>query len=165
MKPLVLFAALLCSLTTLAQLPSGVKDEGEVRFNHIKLNLTAIPFNNYGVQYERVLKKRRSVALSVRFMPESKLPFLSAIKKAVADEDPELQRTVDRLRMSNFAITPEYRFYLGKGYGRGFYIAPFYRFSSFKTNNILISYDSDIILGNQETISLSGDLKSHTGGI
>lgn len=86
------------------------------------------------------------------------------IKKAVAAEDPELERTIDKLRISNFAITPEYRFYFGKGYGRGFYIAPFYRFVKFKSNNIIITYQGDI-LGNEESINLSGDLSSNTGGL
>lgn len=147
-----------------AQLPSGVENDFEARFNHIKINLTSIPLNNYSIQYERVLNKKSSIGFSFRFMPESKLPFRKLIRDAVADQDPELQRTVEQLRISNFAFTPEYRFYIGKGFGRGFYIAPFYRFAHFKSNNILITYTADI-LGNEETINLSGDLTANTGGI
>jgi hypothetical protein len=152
------------SVQTLAQLPDGVTDNGEIKFNHIKVNLPGLFINNYSLQYERVLNKKSGMALSFRFMPENKLPFQSAIKKAVANQDAELQRTVDRLRISNFAITPEYRFYLGQGYGRGFYIAPFYRYAKFKSNNILITYTADF-LGNEENVNLSGDLSSHTFGL
>lgn len=148
----------------LAQLPSGVEDDGGVQFNHVKVNLTALPFNNYSLQYERVLDKKSAVAFSIRFMPESKVPFQGAIKKTVAAQSDELQTTVDRLRVSHFAITPEYRLYFGKGYGRGFYIAPFYRYAKFKSNNILITYNSDIF-GKQDNINLSGELSSHTAGI
>lgn len=163
MKYILSIAVVLCSVTINAQ-PSGVEDNNAVNFNQIKLNLTAIPFNNYSVQYERIISKKGSFAISLRYMPESKLPFQSLIRKSVIDEDPELQRTMEKLRISNFAITPEYRFYLGKGYGHGFYVSPFYRYAMFKSNNILINYTNDI-LGNEETVNLSGDLNSHTFGI
>ena len=132
--------------------------------NRLKLNLTAIPLNNYALQYECVLNRKSSVAISFRLMPEGKLPFQSQIKRLVADEDVSVQKTVDQLRISNFAITPEYRFYFGKVFAKGFYIAPFYRYASFKSNNIFISYEADLP-GTDESINLSGDLQSHTGGL
>lgn len=132
--------------------------------NRLKLNLTAIPLNNYMLQYERVLTRKSAVAISFRLMPESKLPFQSQIKRLVADEDVSIQKTVDQLRMSNYAITPEYRFYFGKGTAKGFYIAPFYRYASFEATNAFITYQADLP-GTEESINLSGDLKSHTGGL
>jgi hypothetical protein len=132
--------------------------------NIVKLNFPGLFINNYSLQYERILTRKSSVALSFRFMPEGKIPLQSRFKEMLADEDPELQKTVDRLRISNIAITPEYRLYLGKGHGRGFYIAPFYRYAKFKSNNIIITYDGDI-LGTQEEVNLSGDLSSHTFGV
>ena len=164
MKYITTILLMFTVLTTAAQLPDGVEDHGDVKFNHIKLNLTSIPFNNYSVQYERVLTKKSSVGLSFRIMPESKIPLSGTFKSMVAEGDAEIERTIDKLRISNFAITPEYRFYLGRGYGHGFYIAPFYRYARFRSNNVIITYDSDII-GTDETINLSGTLSSHTGGI
>lgn len=160
------FGILIFSVLSLCGYCQGSASENETayKFNKIKLNLTAIPLNNYALQYERVLSKKSSVALSFRLMPESKIPFQSKIKEMVADEDASIQKTVDQLRISNFAVTPEYRFYFGKGHGRGFYIAPFYRYATFESNNIVIAYTADL-LNTQETITLSGELSSNTGGV
>lgn len=143
---------------------SSEDDQSSSYANRLKLNLTSIPLNNYSLQYERVLSRKSALAISFRLMPEGKIPFQSQIKKLVADEDASVKETVDKLRISNFAITPEYRFYFGKGNATGFYIAPFYRYASFETNNIFITYQADL-LGTEESINLSGDLKSHTAGI
>jgi hypothetical protein len=65
--------------------------------------------------------------------------------------------------MNNFAITPEVRFYLSKkGYGHGFYLAPFYRFAKYKTSTLSFDYEGASTSG---TINLSGDLTTHTGGL
>jgi hypothetical protein len=64
--------------------------------------------------------------------------------------------------LSNIAITPEVRFYLGKGNGRGFYIAPFYRYARYKTNTLPFDYEG---AGTSGTINLSGTLTSNTGGL
>ena len=127
--------------------------------NLVKINLTAIALKNYSVQYERILSKPVSLALSYRIMPTSKLPFANAISDAIGDDDPDAKKTIENLRMGNFAITPEVRFYLGKGYGKGFYIALFYRYASFTINHMPFDYD------NNNSLDLSGKLTSNTGGI
>jgi hypothetical protein len=52
--------------------------------------------------------------------------------------------------------------YLGKGHGRGFYIAPFYRVARYKTNTLSFDYQG---AGTSGTINLSGTLTSNTAGI
>lgn len=132
--------------------------------NLVKLNLTAIILKNYSIQYERVLSKPISVAVSFRLMPSTSIPFKDIILEEVGDDDPDTKEVIENLKVSNFAITPEVRFYVGrKGYGRGFYIAPFYRFASFKTNNLIFDFQNS---ANQESnISLSGTVTAHTGGL
>lgn len=94
--------------------------------NIFKVNLTALVLNNYMGQYERVLGKRVSVAISYRTMPESSVPFKSFILNQIDDPEGDAEEILNNLKLSNYAITPEIRFYMGKkGYGRGFYIAPF----------------------------------------
>ena len=61
--------------------------------------------------------------------------------------------------MGNYAITPEARFYLGKGYGKGLYIAVFYRHASYTIDHLPIDYDND------HSLALSGKLTANTGGI
>lgn len=132
--------------------------------NLIKLNLTGVPIRNYSIQYERVISKVISVGLSYRNMPEGNLPFKKQILNSIDDTDTEAKHTVNSFKLSNYAITPEIRFYVGKkGYGRGFYIAPFYRNAGYQGKDFEVEYtdENDI----DQTISLSGDIKSNTFGI
>ena len=131
-------------------------------FNFIKLNLTGILLKNYSLQYERVLNRKISVALQYRIMPETSIPFKSSFLKAVGD-DPDTKKIIDDFKMSNFSITPEIRFYLNKkGYGRGFYIAPFYRYASFTSNNFNVFYNDDNNV--EQSVKMSGKLTTNTGG-
>lgn len=132
--------------------------------NFIKTNVTGIPLKNYSLQYERILNRKFSVAVQYRYMPTTTIPFQKIILKAVGDEDPDTKKIIKDFRLSNYAITPEVRFYVGKkGYGRGFYIAPFYRYASFTTNdlNVFYSDENDV----ESSIKLSGKLNTSTGGI
>lgn len=132
--------------------------------NLVKLDLTSLLLRNYSVQYERVLSKRVSVAISYRKMPEGNIPFQSQVLNSIDQDDNETREIVENFRLSNYAITPEIRFYLGKkGYGRGFYIAPFYRNAAYNGNNFKFTYETDEM--QEQSITLSGDVKSNTFGI
>jgi hypothetical protein len=165
-KHATLLAVLCLSLTQLkAQtVPSSdepKKKHGQV--NLVKLNLTALVLKNYSLQYERTLNRKVSVAVAFRTMPSTTLPFKNAIVKQVGDDDPDTKNTIETFELSNFAITPEIRFYLSKkGYGRGFYLAPFYRYASFKTSTLNFDYEG---AGTSGTISLSGKLTANTAGL
>lgn len=132
--------------------------------NFIKLNLTGILLKNYSLQYERVLNRKISVALQYRIMPETGIPFKSTILKLVGDEDPDTKKIIEDFKMSNYAITPEVRLYLSrKGFGRGFYIAPFYRYASFTSNDFNVFYTDDNNV--EQSIKMSGKLTTNTGGL
>jgi hypothetical protein len=132
--------------------------------NFIKTNITGILIRNYSLQYERTLSKTISLSLAFRVMPSGALPFKSTILNIVGNDDPNTKKTIEDFKLSNTAITPEIRFYLSKkGYGRGFYIAPFYRHANFKSNDIDFFYNDST--GTEQTVRLSGKLSSNTGGI
>lgn len=133
------------------------------KLNYVKLNLTSLAVKNIGLQYERILTRRTSVALSGRFMPGTSLPFKSFLVDKISDGDTETEKILNGLRMSNYAITPEVKFTLGKGYGQGFYISLFYRYSNFDITGFPVEYDSD--LGHEKSIDVTGNLKAHTGGV
>jgi hypothetical protein len=130
--------------------------------NFVKINLTSIALKNYSLQYERVLNKKISALVAFRTMPSTTLPFKDQILKAVDDGDATTKNTIENFHLSNIAITPEIRFYLGKGNGHGFYIAPFYRYAKYKTNALPFDYEGASTSG---TINLSGTLTSNTGGL
>ena len=139
-------------------------NSGEHKMNIVKVNLMAIALKNYSFQYERVINKRISVALGLRTMPSTGLPFTTAFNNIVGSGDPQVSQTINDLKIGNFAITPEVRFYLNKkGFGRGFYIAPYYRFAKFTSSEVPIEYETSPITTN--TIKLKGDIATHTGGL
>lgn len=139
------------------------KPEG-TKMNNIKLNVLPLAIKNFSLQYERVITKRFSAAVGLRFMPNSGLPIKNTFIDLVGAADPNAAATIDNLKVSNFAITPEARFYVGKkGYGRGFYIAPYYRFAVFKSAEVPITYENSAAQSN--TIKLNGKITTHTGGL
>jgi hypothetical protein len=50
-----------------------------------------------------------------------------------------------------------------KGYGRGFYIAPFFRNANYAGGNLLFNYNDDNDV--EQSITLSGDIKANTVGL
>ena len=161
-KPLLL-AALLVPATLLAQdkdIENAVNHPEKENF--LKVNITSLPLKNYQLQYEHVLTRKLSVALGARLMLSTGIPLKSLVLDAVG-EDQDTRDIIEKSRISNVAITPELRIYLGKGYGKGFYIAPFYRYTNFSTNSITLTYSST--LGPERTVSMSGTMNSHSGGV
>ncbi|MBO9593509.1 MAG: DUF3575 domain-containing protein [Niabella sp.] len=158
-KPLLFalfFAAL--SLHAMAQ-----DTATRIRFNNIKTNLTSIPLKNFSLQYERILSKHFSAAVSGRLMPERTLPFKRLIISAI-DETGVTKDLIEKIHVSNWAITPELRFYPGKkGYGQGWYIALFYRYAQFTSNDLTVHYAD--YGGTDGSVQLSGKLVSNTGGL
>lgn len=141
------------------------KESYDRRKSILKINITSPILKNYALQYEYIVKRSFSLALSARVMPAARFPLGSTIKRQFVDVDNELLNDAfSDFRFSNFAITPEARFYLGKkGYGQGFYIAPYYRFATYKIHNTVFDYDADD--GETYNLNVSGNLTSHTGGI
>jgi hypothetical protein len=150
---------LLSAATLLAQEPGS---------NIFKLNLGALPLKNISVQYEHILSKKFSVALGGRYMPKTDLPFNDLLENVFFTDD-ETYRQISPMRLMNYAITPEFRYYFGKGYGRGFYIAPFARYAYHKGSTIF-SYDVDYTLNGiryqfTDYIPAEGNFTTITGGI
>lgn len=144
---------------------SGVNTvKQQIPLNLIKINLAALLFKSYSIQYERVLNRKFSIAVQYIMMPETGIPFKSTVLKLVGDDDPDTKKIIEDFKMSNFAITPEVRLYLSrKGYGRGFYIAPFYRYASFTSSALNVFYTDDN--SEEQSLKLSGKLTGNTFGL
>lgn len=109
--------------------------------NFVKINLTNLALKDYSLQYERALSKRISIAMTGQLMPERGIPSL-LYNFFDKDEADDIRQELEGLRISSNSLTPEVRFYLGKrGYGRGFYIAPFGRVSKFVVDNFNFSVE------------------------
>nr|MBP6365337.1 hypothetical protein [Bacteroidales bacterium] len=63
-KLLAVTALILCSVFTVR-----AQESAKPQMNFVKFNLTSLLLKNYSLQYERVLSKSISAAVSFRFMP------------------------------------------------------------------------------------------------
>lgn len=137
--------------------------------NVFKVNLTGLPFRNFGFQYERMLSRKSSFNLGIRYMPNGSIPMLSMLETTI--NDATAYSTLSAAALNGFAITPEFRVYLGKKGGpRGFYLAPFARYTTFNASlpTVEFTYEStenDQTFIKTRTIDMSGSLSGVTGGL
>lgn len=122
----------------------------------VKANMTGLAFESYGFYAERMLSRRLSLQIGYSFRAESKLPFVSSWGK-------EIEQIADA-RAGYQMITPELRIYLGKGYGRGFYLSPYYRYESYNVSGIHFDF-ANTANAEIKNLAFSGTMKSHGFGI
>jgi hypothetical protein len=152
--------AVFCSQIANAQ---KTNDEATLpKKNIIKLNLSSLIFSNFSLQYERVLTRKSSIALGLSVMPKTGLPFAKTLKDKYGSNS-DAARAIDETRLSNFSITPEYRFYLGKkGAPTGFYVAPFVRYNHLNFNQFYRFTPSD---NKQHVANIVGSINNIGGGL
>lgn len=155
----------ICLTTTTAQTRQATESEKTfMEVNLVKINFAAFYANTFSVQYERAVAKKISFGLGLRLMPESRLPLKSVIKDLVNDDD--AWKHFENLKVSNFALTPEVRFYMGKSVFKGFYIAPFARYASYRAKTLFkFNYEHPIEGIIEDTIPLDGKVAAFTGGV
>ena len=136
--------------------------EYQAKKNIVKLSLTSLAFRNIHLQYERVLNKRISVSLSFSTIFEGEIPLLGSVESSINDA-----RSFDKIKdvsLSYYSVTPEVRFYLGKkGFGKGFYLAPFYRNSKLTLDGVSFEYENDA--SGTSTIKAKGSISGNTVGL
>jgi hypothetical protein len=156
---------LLCLTASTSAFAQYMDDETEVpvTMNIVKLNASDMLMRNFTFQYERVINKKISVALALRGMPNGKIPLSSALLNASGLGLASGFTPLNKIKVNGFAITPEVRFYVGKkGYGQGFYLAPFYRYSQAQLKEISIDYD---LTSGEKLIKLNGKSSVNMGGL
>ena len=141
----------------------------EEKKNIVKTNFTAFAFRNINITYERSFTKMFSANVSFSTMPSGEVPFL---KNFLSDEDYD---ELGLLNLSSFAFTLEPRIYLGKGYGKGFYLAPYYRNSSFKAENFIYNFELEKYIETEDgygdytyeeiPLNTSGKIKANSFGL
>lgn len=162
MKFCVLTTCLLFSASLMAQRVMKERDTyGE--WNVIKMNLSALATGTFSLQYERALNNHVSVALGAKFRPSAGLPFKSTIKSFLdtLSEGPGID-FVNNAKVGGYALTPELRFYLGKGAMHGFYIAPFFRYEHNNLNSWRYTFKS---INETIVIDFTGNQNGIGGGI
>ncbi|TXF79326.1 DUF3575 domain-containing protein [Chryseobacterium sp.] len=157
MKKLILFAVLLFSQHGFAQ-DSATVEVKQVS-NIIKTNVAGYFMRNYNLTYERIISKRISIAGGFGIIGNGKIPFESSFNNndALISADAEIKG-------SNFTIEP--RIYLGKGFGQGFYLAPYFRYSTFEVNNIVYDFRGTYSgFAYDFPLNFSGKVSGASGGL
>lgn len=144
----------------------AVKDSVKKSYlkNNIKFNLSALAFNNYSLTYERSLTPKISFSFGYRYMPTTNMantPLAKKIVKYVDGDESDIKDELENIVISGNAITPEFRFYMGRKRGaRGFYASIYGRFASYK-------YDYDFTYSTDNSdynIPLKGEAKIFGAG-
>ena len=155
MRKLLLGTLFLLSLSMNAQ------EDDTQRRNIIKTNVTAFAFKNFQLNYERVFTKTFSLSVSYGMIPEGKLPFSSLLPN-----DSEVN--LEEVELGGSNATLETRFYLGKkGYGHGFYLAPYYRYSTYKVSNFTETIDMETngVVYDTVDVTFKGNSSAHSAGL
>ncbi len=126
--------------------------------NITKVNLSSFATKGFNVQYERQVSKRLTVAMGYGSIPYDDIAFKNVIEQYTNNADVQ----VGSFQLGTSILTPELRYYVGKkGAFRGFYFAPYGRFSTYKMQ-VPIEYSSGI---SNRTALFNGEIKNSTGGI
>ncbi len=131
-KKISFILLLFVSFSGFSQIGNGSKDI-------LKWNITGVAFNNINLQYERLITKRISLIIGAGYIIEGEIPYIKTLKES----DIQIPDELLIAKMSGLLFNLESRFYLGQGYGQGFYISPYYRYSEFNINNIIFEYDNN----------------------
>lgn len=150
MKKILFSTLVLAGMFANAQTAEENKVE---RPNIVKSNVTAYAFRNFSLNYERILNKRFSVGISGSTLAKGKIPYISSFN---------IDKDFESAQLMGTQFTFEPRFYVGRGYGEGFYIAPYYRYSSFRVSDINYTFDYNNV---KTPVEFSGSAKAHSGGV
>ncbi len=132
--------------------------------NMAKVNLSAFAGKGFGLQYERQVGKRITVALGYSAIPASSIAFKSFIENQI-NNDQAKAAVVD---IKNFSLgtsifTPEARYYFGRdGSFHGLYLAPYVRFGHYNLEGP-ITYTTST--GARRDVFFNGSLNATTGGL
>lgn len=139
---------------------SEVSSVPEDKMNIIKTNITGYAFRNINLSYERSINRWFAINVGFGTVAEGKVPFMNAF---LSEEDEKDFQNL-KIKATNFTIEP--RFYIGQGYGKGFYFAPYYRYSKVSTNTFDYTYDYTAF-GTTIPIPLKGlgDASGNSGGL
>ncbi|MDY3521565.1 DUF3575 domain-containing protein [Riemerella anatipestifer] len=156
MKKLFMLSTLVASSVMFSQ-GNMVKTEETPtieKMNILKTNVTGLLFRNFNITYERPINKWFSVTGGLNLVPKGSVPYARQFN---------LDESINDAKMSTTAFTLEGRFYLGKGYGKGFYLAPYYRYTNVNVSNITVNIEDQ---NNQNIpVNVQGKMNAHSAGL
>lgn len=132
-----------------------------------KINAPSLIVSTFSFQYEFFPVDFMSISLGYKFTPNRGMVFEDQVidiieeSSGYADLKSPGERFFRDFEFKGNAFTPEVRFYLGQGYGKGFYLGPFLRFDNYKFNS---NYEFSP-LGDEYFIDFDGKYKGFGYGL
>ncbi|MFA5619733.1 MAG: DUF3575 domain-containing protein [Weeksellaceae bacterium] len=117
----------------------------------LRVNLPSFFLKSYAFQYEFFPTRSMSLGVGYKFTPERGMVFKDKVIEIIEDAN-DLEdlsspagKFFEKFKFKGNTWTPELRFYLGHGYGKGFYLGPMLRFDNYdiESEYLLITADRD----------------------
>ena len=132
------------------------KQDGE---NMAKINISAFILKGFGVQYERKIGQRTTLALGYSAIPTSTVAFKSFYDKQIDNA----RVNIEDFKIGTSIFTPELKYYFGnKGAFHGFYLSTYVRISHYNIEGP-VKYNSSTNV--ERTAIFSGSINSISGGL
>ncbi len=137
--------------------------------NLIKLNITNLFLKHVYASYERALAQRVSVDVGAGLMPKGNIPYIKLYTQNSVEtqSQQDIKDATLKTQFQGAIVNVSARIYAGKGWGKGFYVSPYYRYVNYKLSNFdldLTEYVTDPQV-NDPRLNMSGSLSAHSAGI
>lgn len=144
------------SMTERKSFLNDSKNLGKISFP--LLNQPAISF-----QYERNIYKKISAGLSLGYVLEQDFLILKMVtERRIPNEFAKNQ--INNIKTKIFSISPEVKIYFGKDVFKGFYVAPFIRFSNYDVH-FPLDYLEESLDNYYQKVIFSGKFTTTTFGL
>ncbi len=170
MRRVFVFFLMLCSLSFMVQ-GQETSNRGVTQpKNLIKLNITNLFLKHVYVSYERAFAQRVSVDVGAGLMPKGDIPYIKLFyteSSANTQGQKDIRDAVLNAQFQGAIVNVSARIYAGRGWGKGFYVSPYYRYVNYKLSNFdldLTEYVTDPQVSDPR-LNMSGSLNAHSGGI
>lgn len=158
----IILVSLMLAMGGLAQQPNHLGDgallDGKTL---IKTSVSSLLLRTGAFSAERIISKNVSIGVSASFMPSGALPHANTILD-IAGTDAETREMITGVQLNTFSFSPEVRIYFGRGYGRGFYLSPYYRYERYGLENLSLEFTFQ---GFTDAIPFEGDFRTHSAGL
>ena len=74
-----------------------------------------------------------------------------------------MEGTLNNLRVNTFSFIPEFRIYTGSGYGKGFYVAPYFKYETFGLSDLYVTFPGND--NKDRRVDMDGKLTTYAGGV
>jgi len=132
--------------------------------NHlVKLNFPIFNQPAISLQYEYNFLKKFTAGASLNYQFKQEFLPLKIIRKNKIENN-FVDHQLKNIKTTSFSFTPEIRYYFGKEVYKGFYVAPFIRFSSYDVD-FPLQYVEDKIEEYYQQVNFLGQFNTATIGI